>query len=149
MTPTITLTDSPEPHMKQAILEPLLRFNKQHANWPDDQCPLVLLLSDPETGEIIGGLWGGTGFAQFHISTLFVPETLRGSGIGRALMGQAEEEAVRRGCLGAWLDTFSFQAPGFYEKLGYTVMGAIENFPPGHCRYLLKKPLGAAAKDAA
>jgi GNAT superfamily N-acetyltransferase len=141
MTLTITLTNSPEPYIKQAILEPRLRLNQQHANWPDDERPLALLHSDPTTAEITGGLWGRTAFAQLHIEILFVPETLRGSGIGRDLIGRAEEEAVRRGCLGAWLDTFSFQARGFYERLGYTVMGAIENYPPGHCRYLLKKAL--------
>lgn len=56
-------------------------------------------------------------------------------------MRLAEEEAVRRGCLGAWLDTFSFQARGFYERLGYSVFGVIEGYPPGHSRFFLKKTL--------
>jgi len=144
MTPIITMTDQPEPCMKQAILEPLLRFNQQHANWPDDDRPLVLLLSGPEATGISGGLWGRTGFAQLHIETLFVPESLRGRGVGRELMRQAEDEAIRRGCLGVWLDTFSFQARGFYERLGYSVFGMIENYPPGHSRFLLKKTFSPA-----
>ncbi len=53
------------------------------------------------------------------------------------------EEAARRGCRYAWLDAFSFQARGFYEKLGYTVLGTLEDSPPGHSRYFLKKNLAA------
>jgi ribosomal protein S18 acetylase RimI-like enzyme len=51
----------------------------------------------------------------------------------------AEAEAVRRKCVGAWLDTYSFQARGFYERLGYTVLGEIADYPPGHTRYFMKK----------
>jgi hypothetical protein len=54
-------------------------------------------------------------------------------------MNEAEAEAIRRGCRGAWLDTFSFQARGFYERPGYSIFGTIENFPPGHRRFFLKK----------
>ena len=61
------------------------------------------------------------------------------------MMKLAEEEAIRRGCVGAWLDTHSFQARPFYEKLGYTVFGVLENFPPGHTRYYLRKSLAPAA----
>ena len=145
MTPTIVMTDTPDQQMRRAIVEPLLRFNAQGAGRPVDYRPLALLLTHPETGEIIGGLWGGTDFTQLHVDLLFVPDTLRGSGMGRQLMRQAEEEAVRRGCLGAWLDTFSFQARGFYERLGYTVFGTIDDFPPGHSRIFMKKWFASSA----
>jgi ribosomal protein S18 acetylase RimI-like enzyme len=78
-------------------------------------------------------------YGFLHIDLLFVPEAMRGSGTGRTLMSQAEDEAIRRECRGVWLDTFSFQARGFYEKLGYTVFGEIENHPPGHSRFFLRK----------
>jgi GNAT superfamily N-acetyltransferase len=145
MTPTIVMTDTPDQQMRRAIVEPLLRFNAQGAGRPVDHRPLALLLTHPETGEIIGGLWGGTDFTQLHVDLLFVPDTLRGSGMGRQLMRQAEEEAVRRGCLGAWLDTFSFQARGFYERLGYTVFGTIDDFPPWHSRIFMKKRFASSA----
>jgi ribosomal protein S18 acetylase RimI-like enzyme len=70
-----------------------------------------------------------------------VPEAQRGAGIGRELMRRAEAEAVERGCLGAWLDTFSFQAPGFYERLGYSIFGRIDDYPPGHSRFFMRKSL--------
>ena len=52
-------------------------------------------------------------------------------------MTQAEAQA--RGCFGAWVDTFSFQARPFYEKQGYTVFGTIADQPPGHARHFLFK----------
>ena len=74
---------------------------------------------------------------MFHL-----PEEARGQGTGRRILIAAEEEAVRRGCRYAWLDTFSFQARGFYEKLGYSVFGTLEDYPAGHSRYFLRKTLG-------
>ena len=62
-------------------------------------------------------------------------------GILRSAGTRAEAEAIRRGCLGAWLDTFSFQARGFYERLGYAVFGALADYPPGHDRFFMQKPL--------
>ena len=78
-----------------------------------------------------------------------MPESARGRGLGRTLMRQAEDVALRRGCHGAWLDTFSFQARGFYEKLGYTVFGSIDDYPPGHSRFFMKKVLVPAARSDA
>ena len=49
----------------------------------------------------------------------------------------------RRGCTGIWLDTFTFQAPGFYEKLGFTVFGRLEDYPPGEARVFYAKQIGA------
>lgn len=78
-------------------------------------------------------------FSHLHVDLLFLPESLRRDGIGRRLMNDAEGEAIRRGCRGAWLDTYSFQARGFYERLGYTTFGTIDDYPPGHSRIFLKK----------
>jgi GNAT superfamily N-acetyltransferase len=144
VTPTITLTDTPDAQMRSAILRPLIRFNEQRMGRPEDHRLLAVLLSDPTTGETIGGLWAATLLAQLHVDLLFVPESLRGTGIGRQLMGDGETEAIRRGCLGAWLDTYSFQARGFYERLGYSVFGTIENHPPGHSRFFMRKDLVTA-----
>ena len=139
MTPTITLTDAPEAQARAAILAPLMRFNLAGAGRSEGYRRLAILLSDPGTDEVLGGLWGETYYARLHIDLLLIPEKLRRTGIGRRLMGDAEAEALRRGCLGAWLDTYSFQARGFYERLGYHVFGTIEDFPPGHRRFFLKK----------
>ena len=143
MQPKITMIERPEPHMREAIVRPLIDFNNSRASQPEDCRPLVIILSDPDSGGILGGLWGETNFAHLHIDLLFVPETLRGSGLGRQMLLQAEQEAKARGCLGVWLDTYSFQARGFYERLGYAVFGTLDDYPPGQSRIFLKKALVA------
>lgn len=145
MMPNITMTDTPEAHMKRAIVAPLARFNGAQVGRPEDYHRLAILVSHPDTGEILGGLWGETMYSHLHVEVLFVPESLRRIGIGRRLMSQAEGEAIRRGCCGAWLDTFSFQARGFYERLGYTVFGTIADCPPGHSRFFLQKTLNTGS----
>ena len=142
MIPKFMLTDAPTPQMRMAIVEPLVEFNNSRIGRPQVYRPLVILLSDPDSGEILGGIYGATLFSYLHVDLLFVPEPLRGAGIGRKLMTDAEAEAVRRGCHAASLDTFSFQARGFYERLGYAAFGIIEDCPPGHSRIYLTKQLG-------
>jgi len=141
MLPIVTLTDNPNPQALEALTRLITRFNESASHRPNDFRPLAILVSEPETGETLGGLWGWTSFDHLHVDLLFLPERLRGSGLGTQLIRQAEEEAVRRGCVGAWLDTFSFQARGFYERMGYSVFGTIEDYPPGHSRFFLKKRL--------
>jgi GNAT superfamily N-acetyltransferase len=72
---------------------------------------------------------------------MWVREDLRGSGYGQRLLALAEDEARKRGAKNSYLDTFSFQAPGFYKKYGYRVFGELPDFPTGHQRYFLTKQL--------
>ena len=72
---------------------------------------------------------------------MYVREDLRGQGYGEKLLLRAEEEARSRGVKNVFLDTFSFQAPDFYQKLGYRVFGELVDFPPGHTRHYLTKRL--------
>jgi GNAT superfamily N-acetyltransferase len=141
MMPKITLTDAPTPEMREAIAGRLLEFNSSRVGNPEPPRPLVLVLSDPASGEILGGLYGWTWMSYLQVHLLFVPESMRGAGIGRKLMMEAETEAMRRRCSAASLDTFSFQARGFYEKLGYSVFGILHDYPPGHSRFYLTKRL--------
>ena len=141
--PKITLTDTPTPQMRDAISGWLLAFNASRVGNSEPPRPLVLVLSDPASDEILGGLYGSTWMSYLHVNLLFVPESMRGAGVGRRLMTEAEAEAVRRGCSAASLDTFSFQARGFYEKLGYSVFGTLDDYPPGHSRFYLTKRLAA------
>jgi GNAT superfamily N-acetyltransferase len=144
MIPKITLTDSPDNNVLKVISELLKQFNEVRSGLSNDYLPLTIVLSDPDTDETIGGLVGWTSSSYLFVNLLYLPETVRGMGLGRRLMTQAEEEAVRRGCHGVWLDTFSFQARGFYERLGYSLFGSIDNYPPGHSRFFFKKTLKAA-----
>jgi len=86
-------------------------------------------------GGVSGYIWGG----WLHLNLLWVTEKLRGKGQGSRLMDTAEAFAVERGAFGATLETFSFQAPGFYAKRGYQVFGRLEDYPPGHAKLFLRK----------
>ena len=69
-------------------------------------------------------------------------QALRGQGHATRLMAAAEAYAVEKGCVGVVLDTFSFQARPFYERLGYRVFGQLDDYPPGHTRFYMEKRLG-------
>jgi GNAT superfamily N-acetyltransferase len=102
---------------------------------------LTALVRDDD-GEIIAGLiaelWGGC----LELRYLWVREDRRGHGYGTRLLAAAEAEARSRDCVQAVVDTFSFQAPDFYQRHGYTVRGIVDDFPRGFRRYVLSKPLG-------
>ncbi len=88
---------------------------------------LAIPLNDDD-GVVVGGFWGCTLFQWLHVQLLFIPEALRGKGVGSALMATAEAEARKRGCIGAHVTSFSFQATPFYEKLGYTRFGQLDDY---------------------
>ena len=136
---SITLTDANDPAIRNAIVGPLVAFNTQQTGL-DDFRALALVITD-DSGHTVGGLWGRTAFGWLFVELLFVPDSLRGQGLGRELMQRAEAEAITRGCHAAWLDTFEFQARGFYERLGYTCFGELNDYPPGFSRYFLRKML--------
>jgi GNAT superfamily N-acetyltransferase len=92
-------------------------------------------------GELVGGLVGGTYWGWLHVESLWVRDAHRHRGVGTRLLQLAEAEAVKRGCASVYLDTFSFQARPFYEKLGYRCVGTAPDFPSGHERYFMVKPL--------
>jgi GNAT superfamily N-acetyltransferase len=90
---------------------------------------------DDVLGGVLGQLWGG----WLQVTALWVSEAARGAGRGKQLMENAEAYARSRGAVGATLETYSFQARPFYERLGYEVCGSLEGYPPGHVKYFLKK----------
>lgn len=125
---------------RKVIFDLLEAFNQAKAG-PEPERPLAVVLRDDASNDVIGGLWGLTYYDWLFVELLFVPPQLRRRGVGKELMREAEAEAVRRGCQGAWLDTFTFQAEAFYEKLGYRRFGVIGNYPPGHSRVFMLKRL--------
>jgi GNAT superfamily N-acetyltransferase len=93
-----------------------------------------------EQREIIAGLSGWTWAQACQIQTLWVHESLRGQGYGERLLQAAEEEAHARGCKIIFLESYSFQAPAFYQKHGYQLAYQLEDFPPGHqYNFLIKR----------
>jgi GNAT superfamily N-acetyltransferase len=95
-----------------------------------------------EDNAVIGGadgwIWGGT----CCVRHLFVPAPLRGKGQGKRLMARIEAEAKAKGCVQIMLETHDFQAPEFYRRLGFQLVGTVEECPRGHQRFTFVKRLG-------
>lgn len=92
---------------------------------------------DDVRGGVLGHLWGG----WLQVTYLWVAEAVRGAGHGTRLMENAEAYARSRGAVGATLETHSFQARPFYERLGYEVFGTLDGYPSGHVKFFLRKAL--------
>ena len=136
----IQLSENVTEAERLAILTPLLTHNL--ANGGDDAHEtFALLLRAPDRDEVIGGLYGKISYRWLLIDLVSVPEQMRGQGIGEQLMRMAEDIAQKKNCIGIWLETFSFQAPGFYRKLGYSEFGHLADYPPGHTRLYYQKTL--------
>ena len=100
--------------------------------------PLMVVIRD-DSGEIVGGIAGRTIYHQFLIEVLWVHDDKRGQGLGIQLMELAECEAKKRGCIAAQVDTLSFQAPRFYEKMGFQIVGNVSGVKDSPDRYFLLK----------
>jgi GNAT superfamily N-acetyltransferase len=137
---SIVVTDAPATEDEAVVRDGLGAYNFEKAGYRDHR-PLAILVSDPETGEVVGGLLGRTSFGLLYVDRFFLPEPLRKQGLGGRILKAAEEEGARRGCSHAILTTLSFQAPGFYKRQGWQVLGQIECDPPGHTRFLMTKIL--------
>jgi GNAT superfamily N-acetyltransferase len=121
-----------------AVKAGLLAFNEARLGAANLQ-PLNVVA---RTGDaVVGGLLGVTRWNWLYVDKLWVAESQRGSGVGRALMERAETIARSRGCTHVSLDTFEFQARPFYEKLGYQLFGTLEGYPPRYRQYYLWKAL--------
>lgn len=135
----------------EALLEAINAGLSEHAA----QCgvdltrrPLAAAVRD-EAGEPIAGLTGNVLGPYFYVARLWVAGTHRGKGLGRALMESAERRAAAMGATTAYLNTFGFQSPGFYEGLGYTTFAQLEGPTEDENRYFMNKPLQRPADDEA
>lgn len=114
-------------------------YNEKEGGESNSQL-LCYVLQTPDQ-EVVGGVIGETHWDWLYVNLMWIREDLRGRGFGQQLLTFAEDEARQRGAKNAYLDTFSFQAPGFYKKHGYRVFGELKDFPTGHQRYYLRKEL--------
>ncbi len=122
-----------------AVEESLGRFNTTRVG-PDHYLPLNVLARSRD-GVVFAALFGETYWNWLHIRILWIHESHRDMGLGRRLLREAEDEARRRGCQNAHLDTHDFQAEEFYLKNGYEVFGVLDDLPVGHSRIYMKKNL--------
>ena len=133
----------PSPVDVQFLEDRLYEFNSG-ATGIDDGLSLGILLRD-ESGNIVAGAAGHTWGGTCELRQVWVAPPLRGRGLGRRLILEAEAEAIRRGCQQLVLSTHSFQAPAFYQRLGFEVVSELPDYPRGHSHLVLRKRLSPAA----
>jgi GNAT superfamily N-acetyltransferase len=136
---SITLETISSPEDVSFIQQELSNYNLQFAP-VDGYQPLNIFLRMTE-GTIIGGLLGETYWSWLHFDYFWIDDLHRSQGYGQRLLKMAEDEAIRRGCHFAHLDTMSFQALPFYQKHGYVPFGTLEDLPAGQSRIFLFKRL--------
>jgi len=121
------------------LLDRLYSYNVERTGRDDGQW--VAIFSRDEKDQIVAGLHGWTWGGWLKVNYLWVSAEERRRGRGRQLLLTAEAEARKRGCSHATLNTFSFQAPDFYQRLGYRIVATLEDLPEGHRQYTLVKDL--------
>jgi GNAT superfamily N-acetyltransferase len=138
--PDIIVTDELDPADVAVITEGLSAYDLSQIGYRDFR-RLFVVVRDPQTGKVVGGLYGRSEFGLVYVDWLFLPEDLRRARIGGRVLAIAEEEGRRRGCTRITLTTLSVEAPGFYKKQGYDVAATIDCDPPGLTRYYMMKKL--------
>ncbi len=134
---TVALEHDPGPALREGIAAALRAANEAAAG-PGGGGLLAVSVRDA-SGAAVGGLWGEVKRGFLFVELLALGPA-RGGGLGRRVMALAEAEARWRGLDGMWLHTWTFQAPGFYEKLGFTECGRIQGYPRGHgCIFYVKR----------
>jgi GNAT superfamily N-acetyltransferase len=145
----VRTTDSLSEDVTEVINDQLRRFNVEKSGafftareLPSNASrPLYVVACDVE-GRTLGGLFAETQFAWLKVSIMAVIAGSRGQGIGSRLVAAAEDEAAARGCRHAFVDTMEYQAPGFYQKLGYQIAGRLEDWDShGHSKFFFVKEL--------
>ena len=140
--PLIAVSAEGDPAFERLVGDGLAAHNRAAAGY-SDHLPLSVTVRAEEGGPVVGGLTGRTSLGLMFVDLVWLPQSLRGSGLGTRMMQTAEAEAIRRGCRAGVLYTISFQAPGFYQRLGWRVFGEIPCDPPGTSRVFLTKDFSA------
>ena len=137
----IELSTTPLEEDAKTISQGLVDFN--HEMVPDlepQDAAINFSIFARDEGRIIGGLRAVCFWNTLHIELTWVAREARGSGIGKIMMEKAEQFACEHGIEQALTETTDWQAKPFYEKMGYRLMGTIQDYPKGHaCHFLTKK----------
>ena len=127
--------------VSRALWKGLLSFNRKQAG-PFRYKRDVISARD-DKGRLLGGIILQSYWRETYVELLWLSARARRAGLGSRLIDEAERRARRRGSRIIHLNTYSFQAPGFYEKQGYRRFGAISSSPRGGSRYFYVKRLRA------
>lgn len=138
---TVIKQDNREEYEK-FVYDNLKANNREKCKWFNEHFPLVrekvnFIIFDGERQ--IGGAVGFVEYNWYFLDLLWLDEKCRGNDVGTTVIKQIEDYAKSNYLTGVRMETWNFQARGFYEKLGYVVYGTIEDCPPGATNYYLKK----------
>lgn len=125
---------------KSQIIGDLIRSYNRSKREAAESEPLNIYVED-DSGELMAGLVGETFGNWLEIEYLFVKEDIRGQGIGSQLLQQAESEAKKRNCRFAFVNTYQFQAPAFYQRHGYKEVFTLKDYPYTGQRHYYQKDL--------
>ncbi|UVH54369.1 GNAT family N-acetyltransferase [Pseudomonas sp. CBSPBW29] len=143
----IEINETPQEVDYQAILTPLREYNQAQTGLTGTE-KLAILIKD-DAGTTQGGLYAKISGQWLFVELLVVPEFARGQGLGSKLMNKAESLAREKGFQGIWLDTFSFQAPDFYLRLGFSIFGELKDYPiVGYNRFFMEKRFDLQSHNA-
>ena len=125
---------------KSQIIGDLIRSYNRSKREAAESEPLNIYVED-DSGELMAGLVAETFGNWLEIEYLFVKEDLRAQGIGSQLLQQAESEAKKRNCRFAFVNTYQFQAPAFYQMHGYKEVFTLKDYPYTGQRHYYQKEL--------
>jgi N-acetylglutamate synthase-like GNAT family acetyltransferase len=135
----IVLDKTPSKEDVNQLNQRLLEYNQSKVpNYSYDD--FIFKLED-ETKHMLAGIHCIVGSGWLYIAGLWVKDSLRKEGFGKKLVDMAENEAKKRGCIGIYLFTYSFQSPEFYEKLGFNEFGSLNNYAKNHSKIYMAKLL--------
>jgi ribosomal protein S18 acetylase RimI-like enzyme len=129
-----------KPEDMRFVIGQLKDYNDLHTPTPFERRDIRLFVRDAD-GQILAGLLGAVNMHCLAIQIVWVDESQRGQGMGRALVAEAERQGQASGALQAIVETTSFQAQGFYERLGYSVIFAVDDAPIGAQTIFMRRRL--------
>jgi ribosomal protein S18 acetylase RimI-like enzyme len=133
---TLAFDETPAAELRATLAREINDFHSRTV--PHEAQRFAFRVCDDQSA-LQGAVIGVLSWDWLFIEALWVSDALRGQGVGRQLMAQAEARAVAHGCHSAWLDTF--QAKAFYESIGYELFGQLDNFPAGQTRSFMRRRL--------
>ncbi len=125
---------------RRQIGQLLWKYNQEALQNYESPVRLEMVVKD-KRGNVLGGLYGESYWGWMYVNFLVVRKEFRRKGIGTELMKQVERETLKRCLHKIRLNTFGFQAPDFYKKLGFDVVAVEEGFPEGSQTYYMQKVL--------
>lgn len=125
----ICRNNEPTPKDKKVIRAGMLAYHASQGHIRKEKDETISVIIKNQENKTVGGIVVSFRWGAMHIETLWIDKTIRNKGWGKKLIETVEKEAIKRKCHLSYTDTYTWQVPKFYEKLGYSVYGKLNDFP--------------------